>query len=112
MSIRSVGFNDLKDLPVKDKNYKEGKALYNQTPIRLGKGEIINLAFASKLEDVKEILNSYANNPVDRKNLIKELMSGNPFDIKYENSNTESNNFKLINTLLNSIGYSIEDDEE
>ncbi|MFA6709461.1 MAG: hypothetical protein WCR79_07185, partial [Fusobacterium sp.] len=103
---------DLKDLPTKDRRFKDGKTLFQSTPIRFGKGEITNLLLGSNVKDIKEILNSYANNTTDRNNLLINQLTGDPFDPEVELSGTQSNNAKLIKALLNSMGIDLEYDEE
>lgn len=111
-SSRSTGLNNLKDLPAKGKLNKENKSAYSNTPIRIGEMEVTNLNLTNNMDNVKELLDSYANNKDDREELVTSMLIDNPFDINYEPTNTESNNSKIIRSLIASIGYTIEKENE
>jgi len=112
MSIRSIGSNDMKGLPSKDSNSKEHKAPFHSTPIRLGRDEHTNLLYGASMEDIRDLVDAYANNPTDRTNLVRSQITSNPFDIDFKNSNTESINKKILNSLLASSGVKLVDNSD
>jgi len=118
-SVRSMGSNNQKNIPTKSLEYKQGKNVLNNTPVKQGEMETTNLAMANPAKDwgmkpIKKLLDSYANNPELRKRLVIELLTGNPFEPDIPDSviNDEeinnSNNAKIVESLLKSIGYKIE----
>lgn len=108
-SSRSTSLNNLKDLPTKSRKHKEGKEKFSKTPIRIGEMEISNLDLCNNMADIKTLLDTYANNKQAREQLIVECLTGNPFDIEVPEINeaTKSNNAKIIDALLYSIGLKI-----
>ena len=106
-SARNVENNNFKDLPTKSRTFKDSKVPYSNTPIRLGEMETTNLGLSGDNRPVKELLDSYANNPDKRKALITSQLTTNPFNPKVEFSKSESNNTKIFNSFLASIGVEI-----
>jgi DNA-directed RNA polymerase beta subunit len=111
-SARSTDLMNLKGLPAKSKSFKEHKQLYSKTPVRVGNMEIPNLSLANDMDSIMDLLNSYSNNEENRRELAIALLTGNPFDVNVELSEVESSTSKILNSLLTSIGYQIEDVEE
>lgn len=107
-SIRSTNFNDLKDLPAKDKQFKEFKSLYPRTPIKWGEMEVSNSLICKNVHAVKELMSSYATNPIDREILERELLTGNPFNIDFELSDTQSKTSEILEELLYCLGIELE----
>lgn len=108
-SARSTSFLNLRGLPTKSKSYKEYKDLYSKTPIRIGNMEITNMSLINDMDSIINLLDSYANNELNRKELITQLLTGNPFDIDIELSKEESNSSKILRSLLLCLGLEIED---
>lgn len=107
LSTRSSGFTSIQQLPTKSRSFKEYKELYSKTPVRIGNMEMCNLSLTNQMDQVIKLLNSYANNVTNRKELIEQSIQGNPFDINYELSNTESNTSKIIKALLKCLSLEI-----
>lgn len=108
-SARSTAFNDLKDLPAKDKEYKEFKTVLSKTPIKLGEMEVANLMLSCNPEAVKELLNTYATNPVDGEILERNLLTKNPFNTNFELSGTKSKTSEILDEFLYCLGIQLED---
>jgi DNA-directed RNA polymerase beta subunit len=111
-SARSTSFLNLRGLPTKSKSFKEYKDLYSKTPIRIGNMEISNLSLTNNMDSIMDLLNSYSNNETNRKELIGQLLTGNPFDIDVELSEEESGTSKILKSLFTCLGLTIEDVEE
>jgi DNA-directed RNA polymerase beta subunit len=111
-SARSTSFLNLRGLPTKSKSFKEYKDLYSKTPIRIGNMEISNLSLTNSMESIMDLLNSYSNNETNRKELITQLLTGNPFDTDIELSNDESSTSKILKSLFACLGLTIEDTED
>ncbi|ALN97837.1 hypothetical protein Bp8pS_158 [Bacillus phage vB_BpuM-BpSp] len=114
-SARSTSFMNLRNLPAKSKSYKENKELHSKTPVRLGNMEISNLSLVNDMEPIMNMLNSYSNNKTNRRELITQLLTGNPFDPEIEYTDMESNTSKILKALMTGLGLKIEDtnsDEE
>jgi len=111
-SARSTSFLNLRGLPTKSKSFKEYKDLYSKTPIRIGNMEISNLSLTNDMDSIMDLLNSYSNNEANRKELITQLLTGNPFDINVELSEEESSTSKILKSLFTCLGLTIEDTEE
>lgn len=107
-SIRSTNFSDLKDLPAKDKQFKEFKSLYPKTPIKWGEMEVANSLICKDVKAVKELMSSYATNPEDREILERALLTGNPFEVDFEVSNSKSKTTEILEELLYSLGIKLE----
>ena len=71
----------------------------------------MNLNLTNDMSSVKELLDAYANNKDDREEFITNCLVGDPFDIEYSPLNTDSNNNKIIKSLIASIGYVIKESE-
>lgn len=108
-SARSTSFLNLRGLPAKSKSYKEHKDPYSNTPIRVGNMEISNLSLTNEMGSIMALLNSYSNNATNRRELIMELLTGNPFDIDVNLSKSESGTSKILQSLFNCLGLKIED---
>jgi hypothetical protein len=111
-SARSTSFLNLRGLPTKSKSFKEYKDLYSKTPIRIGNMEISNLSLTNEMDSVIKLLNSYSNNETNRRELIMQLLSGNPFDIDITLTEVESSTSKILKSLFTCLGLKIEDIEE
>jgi|GEM_PF-1995874 len=112
-SARSTGFNDLKDLPSKGKAYKEYKDIQSRTPIRFGSMEVTNAALVGDgIDPIKILMDSYSTNIEDRTALTEEMVTGNPFDIQFTPTQTESNNSKIIRGLFTSLGLELDKGED
>ena len=114
-SLRSTNFNDLKDLPAKDKQFKEFKSLYPRTPIKFGEMEVANAMISNDIDSVKEFLDTYANNIEARDALDYELLTGNPFYTDFEldrNKIGKSNTGKILEEWLYSLGIGLVETEE
>lgn len=109
-SMRSTGTVDLKDLPTKDRSYKEFKTLYPKTSVRFGEQEVINSFLTEDKTAIKELLNSYGINEEDSYILENELLTGNPFDIDIEFSNTKSRPAKIIDNFNYGMGIVLDID--
>jgi DNA-directed RNA polymerase beta subunit len=110
-SARSTSFLNLRGLPTKSKSFKEYKDLYSKTPIRVGNMEISNLSLTNSMGSIMDLLNSYSNNEANRKELITQLLTGNPFDTNIELSEEESSTSKILKSLFACLGLEIEDTE-
>jgi len=110
-SARSTSFLNLKGLPAKSKSFKEYKDLYSKTPVRIGNMEIANLSLVNNMDQVMNLLNSYANNDVNRRELIEQSLTGNPLDTTFDFSNVESNTSKIIKSLITCLGGELVDDD-
>lgn len=108
-SARSVDNYNFKDLPTKSRTFKDSKVPYSNTPIRIGEMEVTNLGLSGDNKPVKELLDSYANNPDKRKDLITGLLTTNPFEpkIDFNSSENKSNNTKILNSFLAGLGVEI-----
>ena len=109
-SARSVDNNNFKDLPTKSRVYKDSKAPYSNTPIRLGEMEVSNLGGLAEdgYRPILELLSSYANNTEARQNLIRNLLTTNPLDPHFDlGGKTVSNNQKILNASLAGLGIEI-----
>jgi DNA-directed RNA polymerase beta subunit len=111
-SARSTSFNDLKDLPAKDKKYKENESIISTTPIKIGEMERTVLqAGIGNEKYVKELYYSHSTNYEDRENFEEELLTGNPFKTEFELSGTESNAVEVLKQLMYCSGVEFEDDD-
>lgn len=111
-SARSTSFMNLRGLPAKSKNFKEHKDLYSKTPVRIGNMEISNLSLTNEMGSIMDMLNSYSNNETNRRELIMQLLTGNPFDTNIDLSDVESGTSKILRSLFTCLGLSIDDVEE
>jgi DNA-directed RNA polymerase beta subunit len=110
-SARSTSFMNLRGLPAKSKSFKEYKDLYSKTPVRIGNMEISNLSLTNEMGSIMQLLNSYSNNETNRRELIMQLLTGNPFDIDIEHSDVKSSTSKILNALFICLGLEIEETE-
>lgn len=107
-SIRSTNFSDLKDLPAKDKQFKEFKSLYPKTPIKWGEMEVANSLICKDVKAVKELMNCYAVCPEDREIMERALLTGNPFNVDFEVSGAKAKTSQILDELTYCLGFELE----
>lgn len=110
-SMRSTGLVDLKDLPTKDREYKEFKSLYPKTSVRFGEQEVLNCFLPEDKTAVKELLNSYGINENDSMILEKELLTGNPFNVDIKFPESKSRPMKVMEAYNYGIGVVLDPDD-
>lgn len=116
-SARSVDQLSIKNIPVKSNLYKQYKSDYSTNSIKIGEMENINLGLANpankcNMKINKSYLDSLANNEEDRMNLLYTQLRDNPFDFDIKQSETISENSKILRTFFNAMQLDIEKDEE
>lgn len=113
MSARSTGFENLKNSPSKDRAYKFKKSNISKTPIRLGNMEILNLLLTSDSKSLGQLLSSYSTNEDGKTELLKALLTRDPYDINVDLTDIDRNETqKLVDSLLFNLGLKLEDVKE
>ncbi len=74
-SARSAGALSLASIPSKNnKNFKESKAPYPKTAVRLGEMELVNMFALGDIQELYRFLSLYSSSEADRKELIRRLL--------------------------------------
>jgi DNA-directed RNA polymerase beta subunit len=115
-SVRSGGALSLSGVPSKNnKKYKEGKARYSKTAVRIGEMELINLFITNNIKEVHRFISQYSSNSEDRKALAERLLgidlehfNESVFDIKkVDLTGKKSLTKMMLDTYLGIIGMKL-----
>jgi DNA-directed RNA polymerase beta subunit len=74
-SARSAGALSLASIPSKNnKSYKESKAPYPKTAVRLGEMELVNMFALGDINELYRVLSLYSSSEADRREIIRRLL--------------------------------------
>lgn len=108
-SARGTSFENLKNLPSKSKQFKYKKAHHSNTPIRIGNQEVIYLLLTKKPEAVKKLMAAYSNNEKSKEDLLKELLTGDPYNTHINTPTEQSETEKIVKALFYTMGIELKD---
>lgn len=104
-SARSSGELSINNTPSKSNNYKFHTALTSKTPVRVGEMEFSSLLLTENPELVNRYLAQTSNNPEERNNFNKHLLTDDPFNIdKIERIGSQSITSQIVKTQFKTIG--------
>jgi hypothetical protein len=109
LSARSSGELSLNNTPSKSSSFKNHTALFSTTPIRVGEMEFTSFLLTKDMNTVLRYLAQNSNNPEERRNFIKALLThNNIFDIekieKIKDNKTKSITGQIVKTQLMALG--------
>lgn len=112
-SARSSSFLNLKNLPSKSTNLKDG-GLFSTTPIKIGEMELYNMFLTKDIKNVARFISTYSSNEMDRQHAIETMLTtDNVFNIDYiEPTNTKSKTSLIVKAYLKCIGLEIIDENQ
>jgi DNA-directed RNA polymerase beta subunit len=109
-SARSTSMTNIRNIPSKSTAKKNNKALFSETPIRIGEMEVTNLMITKRSDIVEKLLKTYSTSEEDRVKLVEDiLVSDNPLKINSELNGDSSINRKVLNSHLNVLGLKLEE---
>lgn len=117
-SARSAGQVNLLNIPFKSNDqFKKNTALHNNSPLRLGEQELMNLMLlgndTDSAKNIIQFLRNYSSSNVDRKHLITTLLKTNAKDIGNVGviDGNATNAAQVIRSFFNGIGIVITNNE-
>jgi len=120
-SARAGGYLSLSNVPSKNnRQFKESRALYSKTAVRLGEMELNNLMLLKDQNEIIRFISMYSSNEHDRENLSLKLLGvskdineeNNVFNIeKVEQSHIKNLNMSMLDSFLYALGMKLVDDD-